>query len=81
MRISFFIVLRGEFADLSYARTAWTICPSLGVGRFAGRSGGSLVKFVTENYPNLDPGVYKEMMKAAEQHLPADEYQEFYQSF
>src|ERR1017187_2493666 len=40
MRISFFIVLRGEFADLSYARTAWTICGSLGVGRFAGRSGG-----------------------------------------
>jgi hypothetical protein len=26
-------------------------------------------------------GVYKEMMKAAEQHLPADEYQAFYHSF
>jgi len=29
-----------EFADLSYARSAWTICGSLGVGRLAGHSGG-----------------------------------------
>jgi len=30
----------GEFADLGYARSAWTICGSLGVGRLAGHSGG-----------------------------------------
>jgi hypothetical protein len=39
MRISLFIVLRGEFADLGYARSAWTICGNLGVGRLAGRGG------------------------------------------
>ena len=39
MRISFFIVFWGEFADLGYARSAWTICGSLGVGRTAGHSG------------------------------------------
>ena len=32
--------MRGEFADLGYARSAWAICGSLGVGRFAGRSSG-----------------------------------------
>ena len=40
MRISLFIVFWGEFADLGYARSSWTICGSLGVGRLAGRSGG-----------------------------------------
>src|ERR1700685_2171797 len=40
MRIRLFMVLRGEFADLGYARSAWTICGSLGVGRLAGRRGG-----------------------------------------
>jgi hypothetical protein len=39
MRISLFIVCRGEFADLGYARSAWTICRSLGDGRFGGRNG------------------------------------------
>lgn len=39
MRISLFIVFWGEFADLGYARSAWTICGSLGVGRTAGHSG------------------------------------------
>ncbi len=32
----------------------------------SGRSGGSLATFVTENYPTLDAGVYREMMATVE---------------
>src|SRR5208283_832528 len=40
MRISLFIGLWIEFANLSDARAAWTIRGCLGFGRLAGRSGG-----------------------------------------